>query len=68
MVKKVILVIDKNDCKTVKDALYFNDEWISLCREGCFCMTHTLSNNKCGKCGAYKGDYDESIGRKTKKR
>lgn len=59
--KKVILVIDKKDCKTVKDALYFNPEWISLCQNGCFCMTRTLSDNTCGKCRAYKGDYDESI-------
>lgn len=31
---------------------------ISLC-EGCFCMTHTMSDNTCGKCGFLKNDYEK---------
>lgn len=27
---------------------------ISLCRDGCYCMTHTMNNGTCGKCGAIK--------------
>lgn len=34
-------------------------EDISLCRDGCFCMTKTIQG-KCGKCGVYKN------GRKNK--
>src|SRR4051794_7669355 len=31
-------------------------EWhdISLCENGCHCMTHTLADGTCGKCGSLK--------------
>ena len=33
------------DCKMLED--------ISLCRDGCFCMTKTIKG-RCGKCGKIK--------------
>ena len=35
----------------------YDPEFISLCK-GCWCMTHTLLNGQCGKCGFKKEDYD----------
>lgn len=54
----------ENGSKTLKtaktDEKTFNPEFISWCNRtenSCFCMTHTMDDNTCGKCGAWKGDY-----------
>jgi len=34
----------------------FDPEQMSLCKNGCYCSTHTLDDGTCGKCGVAKND------------